>query len=493
MPAQGAHMEQQSAPEAPPETKAPSSGKGMWIGIVVVVIVIVILLAAVFGGLLGPPEDRVLKIGTVLSITGGLAAFGGKNRQGVIMAVDEINAKGGVLGAPIQLFHQNDATNPDTAQAAANTLVSQNRVDAIIGATGSGQCARVVTVASANGVFEISGSCTSPRFTNLTLTGGWWARTAPSDALQGVVAASYAHSTGTGNLSYNRAAVIGINNAYGVALANVFAGNFTRLGGTVTAGSPRIVTEVQNGATDYTTDLAAVLDVNPAPQMIYLVAYPPDAILVMQNWEAGKPTHSPGWQNVFWPFSEGVVAQTGFLDVLRNAPNSFDISAYQGTAPSAFGGITGPNYTSWQSAYNAKWGAAPGLFDDNNYDAAYLIALAAQAAGSATGAAIKSKIFAVANPPGTKIYPGQWDKALAEIAAGHDIDYDGASGAVNIDNYGDPLSGYIVWAVNGAGTAYNKEIFPEGLVVSLLPAPPAPAPPGTRSAFLTQLEARDEG
>ena len=60
-------------------------------------------------------------------------------------------------------------------------------------------------------------------------------------------------------------------------------------------------------------------------------------------------------------------------------------------------------------------------------------------------------------------------------------------------NYGDPLSGYIVWAVNGAGTAYNKEIFPEGLVVSLLPAPPAPAPPGTRSAFLTQLEARDEG
>lgn len=487
MAAQGSHMEQQSAPEAAPATKAPSTGKGMWIGLIVVVIVIVILLAAVFGGLLGPPEDRVLKIGTVLSITGGLAAFGGKNRQGVIMAIDEINAKGGVLGAPVQLFHQNDATNPDTAQAAANTLVSQNRVDAIIGATGSGQCARVVTVASANGVFEISGSCTSPRFTNLTLTGGWWARTAPSDALQGVVAASYAHS----NLSYARSAVIGINNAYGVALANVYAGNFTRLGGTVTAGSPRIVTEVQNGATDYTTDLTAVLDVTPAPQVVYLVAYPPDAILVMQNWEAGKSTHSAGWQNVFWLFSEGVFDQAGFLNVLRNPPNSFNISSYEGTAPSAFGGITGPNYTSWQSSYNTKWGAAPGLFDDNNYDAAYLIALAAQAAGSATGAAIKSKIFAVANPPGTTIYPGQWDKALVEIAAGRDINYEGSSGAVNIDTYGDPLSGYIVWAVNGAGTAYNKEIYPEALVVSLLPAPPAPAPP-TRSAFLGQIQARDE-
>jgi hypothetical protein len=272
----------------------------------------------------------------------------------------------------------------------------------------------------------------------------------------------------------------------------VYAGNFTRLGGTVTTGSPRIVTEVQSGATDYTTDLAAVLDVTPAPQVIYLVAYPPDAILVMQNWEAGKTTHSAGWQNVFWLFSEGVFDQAGFLDVLRNPPNSFNISAYQGTAPSAFGGITGSNYTSWQSAYNAKWGASAGLFDDNNYDAAYLIALAAQAAGSATGAAIKSKIFAVANPPGTPIYPGQWDKALAEIAAGRDINYEGASGAVNIDTYGDPLSGYIVWAVNGAGTAYNKEIYPEGLVVSLLPAPPMPAPPATRSAFLGEIEARDE-
>src|SRR5439155_15857749 len=107
--------EQQSAPEAQP-TPAASTGKGMWIGLIVVVIVIVILLAAVFGGLLGPPEDRVLKIGTVMSITGGLAAYRTKNRQGVIMAASEINEQGGVNGAPIQLFHQNDDTKPDPAR-----------------------------------------------------------------------------------------------------------------------------------------------------------------------------------------------------------------------------------------------------------------------------------------------------------------------------------------------------------------------------------------
>src|SRR5205809_6300966 len=106
MPAQGAHMEQQSAPEAPPETKAPSTGKGMWIGLIVVVIVIVILLAAVFGGLLAPPaaQDKTLKIGTVMSLPGnsGLEAFGPKNQPGVTLAVTETHPAGGVLGNPIQ-------------------------------------------------------------------------------------------------------------------------------------------------------------------------------------------------------------------------------------------------------------------------------------------------------------------------------------------------------------------------------------------------------
>src|SRR3970282_1211590 len=93
--ASGETLEDQQAPagEAP---KPAEKSKALWIVIAVVVVVVVVLLAAVFGGLFGPPEDRVLKIGTVLSITGGLAAFGGKNRQGAILAVEEINAAGGV-------------------------------------------------------------------------------------------------------------------------------------------------------------------------------------------------------------------------------------------------------------------------------------------------------------------------------------------------------------------------------------------------------------
>jgi len=480
-------MEEQKAPTG--EAMKPArKGKVLWIVIAVVVVVVIVLLAAVLGGLFGPPEDRVLKIGTVLSITGGLSAYGPNNLKGVQLALGEINAQGGVLGRPVQEFDQDDNTQPTTASNAATTVISTNHVDAIIGPTGSGQCSTVVTVAKANGVFEVSGSCTSPKFSNTTLTGGWWARTAPSDALQGVVAAWFAYH----NQSYRRAATIGINNPYGTGLSTVFATNFTRLGGTVTTGSPRFITEVQNGATDYTTDLAAVLDVNPAPQVLYVVAYPPDGILVVKNFVAGQSTH-PGWSSVQLIFSEGLFDQTEFLNKLTG--QGYNTSAFLGTAPSAYGGLTGPNYAAWAATYKSRWGNNPGLFDDSNYDAAFLIALAAQMAGSATGQAIKDNIQKVANPPGTKIYPGNWSKALTEIAAGHDIDYEGASGSVNINAQGDPLSGYVVWAVNATtGAAYNKEIFPEAFVVSLLPAPipPAAIAQQEKAPFVSGLVARTE-
>lgn len=462
-------MEEQQTPSAEGPKTAPKS-RALWIAVAVIVVVVVVLLAAVLGGLFAPTgEDRVLKIGTVLSITGGLSAFGTKNRQGVIMAVDEINAAGGVLGRGVEMFHQNDDTKPGPAIGAAATVISQNRVDTIIGATGSGQCAVVLEVAKANSVFEISGSCTSPVFSNDTVTQNWWARTAPSDALQGVVASRYAET----NLTFARAAVIGINNAYGVGLAQVFHANFIRFGGTMVA-PPRIVTEVQFGALDYTNDLRAILNTAPAPQLLYVVAYPPDGILLMKNFEAAKAAE--GWGSIQILFSEGVFEQAAFIDVLRNPPNSFDPTPWLGTAPSAYGGLRGPDYSGWSDAYKARWGGtAPGLFDDNNYDAAYLVALAAQRAGTATGTAIRDNIVAVANPPGTQIFPGEWSKALAEIAAGRDIDYEGASGSVNIDSLGDPFSGYVVWGVNAQGQAFNKETFDEALVRSYLPSPPAPA------------------
>src|SRR5437773_12241858 len=95
----GVTMEEQSSSSGAAPKRAPKS-KALWIVVAVIVVVVVVLLAAVLGGLFGPSEDRVLKIGTVLSLTGtsGLEVFGPNNEKGVRLAVKEINAAGGVLG-----------------------------------------------------------------------------------------------------------------------------------------------------------------------------------------------------------------------------------------------------------------------------------------------------------------------------------------------------------------------------------------------------------
>lgn len=453
--------EQQPSTGTASPTPAPKSRRTLWAILAVVVIVVVVLVAAVLAGLFNPPPAKVtvLRIGTILSKTGSLSAFGTDNENGTQMAIDEINAAGGVLGNPIVVTHLDDNTNPTTAASAARTEISQNNVAAIVGATGSGQCSTIVPIAANNSVVEISASCTSPKFSNQTLTNGWFFRTAPSDALQGVVAASYAYT----NLSQRRAAVIGINNAYGTGLSTVFANTFTHLGGTLTSPA-RIVDEIGSGATDYTTDLVALLGTSPAPQFVYVVAYPPDGVKLMEDWNTGLASH-PSWKGVNFTFSEGLYDPT-FINPLVTA--GVNVSAFVGTAPSAYGGLYGPQYLSWKSNYTTKFRVAPTLFTANAYDAVYLIALAAQKAGDASGPSIKANLIAVSKGPGTNIYPGGWASAKTALSSGKAINYEGASGSVNLDAHGDPTSGYVVWNVTKSNSLSIKEIFPESLVINLV-------------------------
>ncbi len=432
----------------------------MWIVVIVIVIVLAAVGVAFYAGVFNPPPG--LRIGTVLSITGDLSPYGPDNQNGTDMAVSEINAAGGVLGHPIYIYHTDDQTNPTAAAAATRALISTDQVNAIVGATGSGQCAQVIPIAAANHVFEISGSCTSPIFSNLSLTNGFWARTAPSDALQGVVAASYVRS----NLSINDSAVIGINNAYGTGLAGVYAASFKAMHGNITDNPVMTVTEVGSGATDYSTQLEQIMSATPKPQLIYLAGYPADGVLMMKNWHTLLGSN-PSWASVKWMFSEGLYDQTNFLTALDSTYGSGE-TAWQGSAPSAYGGITGPNFAAWATTFKAKYGHNPTLFDDTNYDAVYMIALAAEIGGSYSGDTIKANIRNVAVSGGQTILPGQWAQALTAIQASKSVDYVGASGGTQVNQFGDPLSGYVIWGANSTGSAIIQQIFPESLVASLV-------------------------
>lgn len=468
-------MEEQQAPPAEAPKPAPK-GKGLWIGIAVVVVIVVVLLALVLGGFLGPavPEEQVLKIGTVLSLTGtsGLEVFGPKNLQGIQLAVEEINADGGVLGRPIQLINEDDTGVVATARDRAQKLVTTDRVDAIIGAVGSGFCAAVLEVTRPNQVVQMSASCTSPIFSNLTYTDGWFFRTAPSDALQGVVAANYSYN----NRTLRSMAVIGNDNPYGRGLANVYAAKFDSFPGTTV----HVGIFAENQAS-YSSDLQALfgLFAPGLPDAVYMANYPTDGLKVMRDWSA-----NPAWNGIKWVFSEGVLDEAGFVDKLDEQGIALGtMMTFEGSAPGAYLGVVGDLYDDFLTAYRARYGATadPGLFTANAYDAVYLIAAAAQRAGTATAAGLKANLRTVATPGGTVVSGGQWSTILTEIAAGRDINYEGASGAVNLDTLGDPLSGYGIWGINNQQNVTTLAFFNEQLVVQMLGAPPGYVQEGSRA------------
>jgi ABC-type branched-subunit amino acid transport system substrate-binding protein len=297
----------------------------------------------------------------------------------------------------------------------------------------------------------VSPSATSVKLSDLTVTKGWFFRTISSDALQGAVAGAYLYT----NSSYKYAVALAINNPYGVGLAANFKAKFSALGGT--ANQSVIIAE---RATDYTGALNQLFGENP--QVVYFVGYPDTAFTVMKQWQAGLSTH-PTWDRK-WVFSEGLDDQ-GFVDSLRDPAVGIDVTKIWGTAPAA------PNttlYNAFVSQYGARFfNQTPALYASHAYDAVYMIALAAQKAGAVDGASIKAQLRAISGPTGTVINGGQWPKALSELAAGHAINWEGASGTEDLNATNDPSRGsYEVWGVNSAPTfkIHRLAYFGESLV-----------------------------
>src|SRR5712691_7927169 len=254
-------MEETTPSAAKPATKS----RAVWIAVAVIVVIIVVVLAAVLGGLFTPAAQTkpALRIGTLLSITGALSQYGPGDTQGAYLAVREINKAGGVLGQPIQLFTEDDQTDSTAAAAATTKLITQNHVNAIVGAQFSGGTIASIGIAKAAGVPMVSPSATSPALSNLTLTGGYFFRTAPSDALQGVVAANYLYT----NLSYRWISILARDDSYGRGLAGVVTSRFNALAG---AGGHVNHTEIIDPkATNFNANLATLYSFNP--QAVYFV------------------------------------------------------------------------------------------------------------------------------------------------------------------------------------------------------------------------------
>src|SRR5206468_4474102 len=182
------------------------------------------------------------------------------------------------------IFNEDDQTNPTAAAAAATKLITQNHVNAIVGAQFSGGSLAAIKIAGDNGVVMVSPSATSVLLSDLTVTNGWFFRTISSDRLQGTVAASYLGV----NASFKHANVMVINNPYGNGLGAIFKTKFEAAGGHV---NDTVV--IEEAKPDYTSALTRLFQTNP--EVVYFVAYPDTGLTVMKQWDQQRGSHAGAW------------------------------------------------------------------------------------------------------------------------------------------------------------------------------------------------------
>ena len=386
----------------------------------------VLFVALAFGSAMA--QSCTVTIGSVMALTGSLGVLGQAIAEGAQLAVSDLNAAGGVNGCTVKLSLADDQTQPNVGVDAAKKLVDVQHVPAIVGALSSGITTAILTsVTAPSHVITISPASTSPTLTDLGKqgkTGGYFFRTAPSDALQSVAIAKIALDH-----NINKVAVLYLNNAYGQGLADAFDSAFTKLGGTVTQ---KVVYNPDQPS--YRSEVNKALGGNP--QALFLIGYPGDGTTIAREWVA-----SGGPQT--WLLPDGLEDQH-FVD---------DVGAqyFKTVFGTASGSTTTPSLATFRKEFQDKFGKVPTqAYVTNAYDATVIVGLAMEYAGTNTDtAAIRDAMRKVTDPNGQKVFAGvnELEAAHSLMKLGTTVQYVGATGPLHFNQYGDVAGPYNIWTV----------------------------------------------
>jgi branched-chain amino acid transport system substrate-binding protein len=353
-----------------------------------------------------------VKFGFLGGVTGPIESLVPPIIDGANLAATHVNDQGGLLDGKTIEFIVGDTTCADATKAAdaADRLVNVDNVSAIVGALCSG-----ATISAANnagipgGAAMISPASTSPALTTLDDKDLVF-RTATSDAAQGPVLARVIQAAG-----HNNVAVTYVNNDYGKGFAESFAAAFTDAGGTIAASEAH-----EDGKADYRAEIGSLASTGAEALVVLAYADGSGQTVLRQALEGGDfDVFYGGDGMVSQTLADNVPAANGKIIMTRQAnPATPASEAFSAAATDA--------------GYNPN-----ATYAGNSYDAAFILALAAEKAGSTDRAAIAKEIRAVATEPGETILPGEWKKAKELIAAGTDINYYGAAGSQDFDENGD--------------------------------------------------------
>lgn len=358
-----------------------------------------------------PMTAQEIVIGHLASTTGDTATFGVSADEGLRLALDEINAAGGVLGRKIRVITEDDRSLADEAKAAVNKLISNDKVVAVIGEIASSRSLAAAPICQDAEIPMLSPGSTNPKVTEV---GDYIFRSCFIDPFQGTAVAKFAME----NLKLKKFAVLyPVNSDYGVGLRQFFKEAVAKRGGTITED----LAYTEGKDVDFRAQLTKIKSTNP--EAIFVSGYYTEAGLIAQQArELGITVPllgGDGWD------SDKTIA------VGKSAVEGCYFSNHYSQEEDR------PAVKKFVEDYRKKYnGKIPDAMAVLGYDAMKLMADAISRAGSTDGAAIRDALAA------TKDFPG-------------------ASGVITIDENRNAKKSAVILKIEGGTFRYAATVVPD--------------------------------
>ena len=355
-------------------------------------------------------ESAPIVIGTISPNTGSLAAYGAAVTTAVDLAVEEINAAGGILGSQVQVINADDQFDPTECLNAFNSLVAQG-VGLVVGSVTSGCTSAITGAANEEGVVLLTPCSTAD---SITTEDDYVFRACYADSFQGAIAAAYASLSGYTEVGVVYCAA----DTYSKGLYDSFKTACDKYGVTVVAEESTASLDVQ----DYTNQFTSM--VNAGVKFVY----------------------APYYYDVIGPYVVPQARAAGYADIIMGADGYDSTPDYvvAGSDLTAFNNVYWTNHydpadasekvQAFVAAYKAKFDATPNAIAALAYDAVYMYKQAIETAGASDAAAVRA--------------------ALADTTAV----YEAVTGTFSLDTAGTPVKGASIISFVSDGTAVTTQL-----------------------------------
>jgi branched-chain amino acid transport system substrate-binding protein len=354
-------------------------------------------------------DGGVIKIGEFASLTGKEATFGVSSHEGTLMAIEEINAAGGVLGKKLELLTEDTQSKPGEPATVVNKLVARDGVVAMLGEVASSRSLEAAPICQQNKIPMVSPSSTNPKVTE---TGDYIFRVCFIDPFQGTVMANFAMKT----LKAKKLAVFtDVKSDYSKGLAKFFKEQVAKNGGTIVAEL-----DFNGGDKDFKAQLTAIKSANP--DAVFIPGYYTDAALIaIQAKQLGLNVPllgGDGWES------------EKLTEIGKDAVEGHYFSTHY--SPEV-GSATSKKFV---ENYKKRWnGKVPDALAACGYDSAIVLVDAMKRAGSVEGAKVRD--------------------ALAQTK-----DFDAVTGRITLSPQRDAIKSAVILQVKGGKFAYLETVSP---------------------------------